>query len=49
MPIHNFNLKGLSDNEVIKAREKYGINQLNYKKENTFILYRRLEILKKVM
>ena len=37
MPIHNFNLKGFSDNEVIKAREKYGKNQLNYKKGNTFI------------
>ncbi|SDG04591.1 cation-translocating P-type ATPase [Epilithonimonas hungarica] len=37
MPIHNFNIKGLSDNEVIKAREKYGRNKLNYKKENTFI------------
>jgi len=37
MPIHNFNLKGLSDNEVVKAREKYGKNQLNYKKGNTFI------------
>lgn len=37
MPIHNFNIQGLSDNEVIKSREKYGQNQLNYKKGNTFI------------
>jgi len=37
MPIHNFNIQGLSDNEVIKAREQYGKNQLNYKKGNTFI------------
>jgi Ca2+-transporting ATPase len=37
MPIHNFNIQGLSDDEVIKGREKYGINQLNYKKGNTFL------------
>lgn len=37
MPIHDFNIKGLSDHEVLKSREKYGQNQLNYKNENTFI------------
>ena len=37
MPIHNFDIQGLSDNEVIKAREKYGENKLNYKKGNTII------------
>ena len=37
MSIQNFNIQGLSDNEVTKAREKYGKNQLNYKKENTII------------
>jgi Ca2+-transporting ATPase len=28
---------GLNDAEVINSRKKYGINQLNYKKENSFI------------
>jgi len=37
MPAFNFNIQGLTDNEVIRAREAYGANQLNYKKENTFI------------
>ena len=37
MSIQNFSIQGLSDNEVTKAREKYGKNQLNYKKENTII------------
>ncbi|PQA91798.1 Ca2+-transporting ATPase [Chryseobacterium piscicola] len=37
MSIQNFNIQGLSGNEVTKAREKYGKNQLNYKKENTII------------
>lgn len=36
MPIQNFDIQGLSNDEVIKAREKFGKNQLNYKKENSF-------------
>lgn len=32
----NFNIQGLTDVEVLQARETYGSNQLNYKKENTF-------------
>ncbi|AZA50314.1 cation-translocating P-type ATPase [Chryseobacterium carnipullorum] len=36
MPIHHFNIQGLSDNEVIQSREKNGKNNLNYKKGNTF-------------
>ncbi len=31
---NNFNIKGLTDEEVISARERYGLNQLEYKKEN---------------
>ncbi|MDB5012431.1 MAG: haloacid dehalogenase [Daejeonella sp.] len=34
MPANNFNIKGLSDEQVRDAREKYGYNRLNYKKEN---------------
>lgn len=30
----NFDIKGLSDEEVISSREKYGVNQLLFKKEN---------------
>ncbi|MCI3936294.1 cation-translocating P-type ATPase [Chryseobacterium aahli] len=36
MSTDNFNIQGLADNEVIQAREMYGKNQLNYKKESTF-------------
>ena len=34
MPINNFNLKGLTNEQVILAREKFGQNTLNYKQEN---------------
>ena len=37
MQQNNGNIKGLSTAEVAAAREKYGFNQLNYKKENGFI------------
>ncbi|WP_259015429.1 cation-translocating P-type ATPase [Emticicia fluvialis] len=37
MPANNFNIQGLTDEQVLKAREAYGINQLSYKKENTFL------------
>ena len=36
MPASNFNIKGLDDKQVLAAREAYGLNQLNYKKENGF-------------
>ena len=34
MTEHNFNIKGLTTEEVILSREKFGKNALNYKKEN---------------
>ncbi len=37
MPANNFNIKGLTNSEVIKARESFGTNALDYKKENGFI------------
>jgi Ca2+-transporting ATPase len=37
MPFKNYSINGLSDLEVIHAREKFGRNTLNYKQENTFI------------
>lgn len=33
----NFNIAGLSDSEVLESREKHGRNQLEYKKENSFL------------
>ena len=37
MPSDNFNIKGLTDEEVLAAREKFGYNRLTYKKENGFL------------
>ncbi|MEA1785676.1 cation-translocating P-type ATPase [Arenibacter sp. GZD96] len=37
MSIHNFDIKGLSDAEVIQSRETHGRNRLDYKKENSFL------------
>ncbi|WP_158847872.1 cation-translocating P-type ATPase [Algibacter sp. L1A34] len=37
MAIENYNIKGLTDSEVLEAREKYGQNILNFKKESGFI------------
>ncbi len=37
MPATNFDIKGLSNEQVILAREKFGRNQLDYKKESTFL------------
>lgn len=37
MTTNNFNIKGLSDEEVILSRQKYGTNQLIYKKESGLI------------
>ncbi len=34
MSINNFDITGLTDGEILKAREQYGNNTLNYKKEN---------------
>jgi P-type Ca2+ transporter type 2C len=37
MPANNFNIKGLTNEQVIIARDKYGLNQLLYKKTNGFL------------
>ncbi len=37
MSANNFNINGLTDKQVIIAREKYGHNTLQYKKENGFL------------
>ena len=36
MPTNNFNITGLTDDQILVARKKYGYNRLNYKKENGF-------------
>ncbi len=36
MSPNHFNISGLSGEQVLQARNKYGNNQLNYKKENGF-------------
>ena len=36
MPANNFNIKGLSDKQVLAARKTFGLNKLNYKNENRF-------------
>lgn len=38
MPVNNFDIKGLSDEEVILSREKFGQNTLNSNQKNSFIL-----------
>jgi Ca2+-transporting ATPase len=37
MPENHLNIKGLSTEQVIQAREKFGLNKLDYKKGNTFL------------
>ena len=37
MSANNFNIKGLTNDQVLEARKKYGFNRLVYKKENGFI------------
>jgi len=37
MPANNFNTKGLTREQVLIAKEKYGSNKLDYKKENGFL------------
>lgn len=36
MAANNFDIKGLTQAQVLEAREKYGYNRLDYKKENAF-------------
>lgn len=36
MSKNRFNIPGLSNEQVISAREKFGQNNLDYKKENSF-------------
>ena len=37
MPITNFNIKGLTDAEVLASRKKFGSNILESKKKNHFL------------
>ena len=37
MSVKNFESKGLTDNEVLASRKKYGFNSVVYKKENVFL------------
>lgn len=37
MAINNFNITGLSDEEVLLSRQRHGTNQLTYKRENGLI------------
>ncbi|MFA6086314.1 cation-translocating P-type ATPase [Mucilaginibacter sp.] len=37
MTVNNFDVLGLSNNEVITAKSKYGANSLSFKKENGFV------------
>lgn len=37
MSVTNFNIKGLTQKEVLLAREKHGKNTLNFKKESSFL------------
>jgi Ca2+-transporting ATPase len=36
MPVNNFNFNGLSDQQVLAARNQFGFNRLDYKKTNGF-------------
>src|SRR3954470_9363929 len=38
MPDSHFNVEGLSAEQVLVAREKYGANRVNYKKEHGLLL-----------
>lgn len=37
MQTNQFNIKGLTNSEVVEARKKFGENKLTYKKENTIL------------
>ena len=36
MAANNFNINGLTNDQVLEARQKYGSNTLEFKKENGF-------------
>jgi P-type Ca2+ transporter type 2C len=36
MPANNFNINGLTDQQVLEARKQFGFNRLDYKKKNGF-------------
>ncbi len=38
MPVNNFNIKGLTHAQVLSAREKFGYNKLDGKKENKILV-----------
>lgn len=38
MPANNFDITGLTNEQVQLAKEQYGANTLNYKKENSFLI-----------
>ena len=37
MPVNNFNISGLTDDQVVVSRNTHGLNKLVYKKENGFL------------
>lgn len=37
MPANNFDIQGLTDEQVIAARNEHGLNKLNYKKDDTIL------------
>jgi P-type Ca2+ transporter type 2C len=37
MPANNFNINGLTDQQVLEARNHFGYNRLDYKKDNEFL------------
>jgi Ca2+-transporting ATPase len=37
MAANNFNIQGLTNEQILDARKKYGSNTLVYKKENGFL------------
>ena len=37
MPANNFNINGLTDQQVLEARKQFGFNRLDYKKNNGFL------------
>ena len=37
MPANIFNIKGLTHEQVVEARKKFGYNRLDNKKENGFV------------
>jgi Ca2+-transporting ATPase len=37
MPTNNFNIQGLTTEQVLESRKKFGYNRAEYKKENRFL------------